>query len=183
MLIGMKPNTKKVTFLLSLFLTLSVQAELYKGLNSEGNVVYSDTPFTNSEAFTAPIISTTKATKITKKKAKDAATKEETKPFKYTDFNITSPTQNQTLWNQPDVSVSLALKPKLNTENNHTFWLMLDSKPIVKNSLSTSMQIGRLDRGAHQLQAQVRDESGKIVVRSRAVVIHIQNTFVKKAPL
>jgi hypothetical protein len=42
-----------------------------------------------------------------------------------------------------------------------------------------SLQIGRLDRGAHQLQGEIRDERGKIVARTRAIIVHVKQHTIK----
>ena len=149
-------------------------AELYKGLDVEGNVVYSDEPFDDAEKFTPPPISVVD----TPKAGTDEKVAETEKPaeFKYMSFDIISPTSNQTIRNDPDVTVSLKLKPGLNTEENHNIWMLLDGKPVVKNTQSLTLQLGRLDRGAHQLQAQIRNKEGKIVVRTRTTIVFIHNT-------
>jgi hypothetical protein len=156
----------------------AANAALYRGVDAEGNVVYSDRPFEDAEEFTPPAISVvdTPESKAAKKAAKKAAEVEKSAEFKYTDFDIASPANKETIRNQPDVVVSLKLKPGLNTAESHSIWLLLDGKPVVKNSKSLSLSLGRLIRGAHTLQAQVRDGNGKIVVRTRAVVVYIHQT-------
>jgi hypothetical protein len=161
----------------ALLFVCTAHAGLYKGLDDEGNVIYSDKPFENAEQFTPPPLSIMDAPKV---KPKEEAV-EEPAEFKYTDFNIGSPKNNQTIWNEPDLIVTLQLKPALNTAEGHTVWLMMDKKPLVKNSQSMSLPIGRADRGAHQLQAQVRTKEGKILVRTRAIVVHIKNSVVPRA--
>lgn len=162
---------------LALAFTFTVNAGFYKGLDEEGNVTYSDKPFDNSEKITPPSLTVMDAPKV---KPKEEVKEEPVEKFKYTDFDITAPTNNQTIWNEPDLTVTLRLKPELNIEMGHKIWLLMDKKPLVKNSQSTSLQIGRSDRGAHQLQAQVRDEKGKIVARTRPIVVHIKNTVVPR---
>lgn len=160
--------------LFTLIASFSVCAELYRGLDADGNVVYSDTPFEDAEAFTPPPISV-----MDKPKAKTEEKAEESeKPaeFKYLSFDITSPTNNQTIRNEPSLTVSLSLKPGLNTEEGHNIWLLLDGKPVIKNSQGLTLQLGRLDRGAHKLQAQVRDKNGKIVLRTRTTIVYIHRT-------
>ena len=174
-------NTLLKSLLLSLTFTFTVHAGLYKGLDEEGNVVYSDKPFDDAQEFTPPPLSVVDAPRV---KAKEEVAKEK-KPaeFKYTDFDIVSPKNNETIWNQPNLTVSLQLKPALNTTEGHNIWLLMGGKPVVKNSQSPSLQIGRPVRGAHQLQAQVRDKNGKIIVRTRAIVVHIKNTVApRKSP-
>jgi len=149
-------------------------AALYKGVDAEGNVVYSDKPFDDAEKFTPPPISVMDTAKVI---AEEKAV-EEKKPveFKYISFDITSPVNNQTIRNDPDVAVSLALKPGLNTEKNHSIWMLVNGKPVVKNTRSLSLKVGRLHRGANELQAQIRDERGKIVVRTRTTVVFVHQT-------
>ena len=167
------------SFLLSLLVyAVTVDAGLYKGLDDEGNVVYSDQPFENAQKFTPPSLTVVNSPKAEIKK--EVLEEEKTAEFKYTDFDIVSPKDNQTIWNEPDLGVTVQLKPALNTAEGHTVWLMMDKKPLVKNSQSMSLTIGRSDRGAHQLQAQVRDKEGKVILRSRVIVVHIKNSVVPR---
>ena len=160
--------------LATLLVSFSASAVLYRGVDAEGNVVYSDTPFEDAEKFTPPPISV-----VDSSKKKDAVAdgpaenKKEPAEFKYLDFDIVSPTNKQTIRNQQDINVSLKLNPGLNTDKQHTIWLIMDSKPVVKQSLSTSLWVEQVNRGAHQLQAEVRDAEGKIVVRTRPVVFFL----------
>ena len=174
MLITMKNTIKNNLLILVLISSCSSYAELYKGIDSEGNVVYSDTPFEDAEKYTLPPISVIDTQKA-KAEKKDA---EEKKPaeFKYTDFDIASPANKQTIRNQPDVVVSLKLKPGLNTEEGHSIWLLLNGEAVVKNTQSLSLQLGRLSRGAYNLQAQVRNKEGKTILRTRTSVIFVHHT-------
>ena len=157
----------------------AISAGLYKGLDDEGNVTYSDKPFENSEKFTPPAITVVDAPKVPPKK-EVVVEEEKAAETKYTKFSISAPKNNQTIWNEPDLMVSLKLSPALNTSEGHTTWLLMDDKPIVKNSQSLLLQIGRSDRGQHTLQAQVRNKKGKILKRTKSVTIHIKNTVVQR---
>ena len=105
-----------------------------------------------------------------------AAEDEKPAEFKYMSFDIISPANKQTIRDDPDVTVSLKLKPGLNMEENHSIWMLVDGKPVVKNTQSLTIQLGRLDRGAHQLQAQIRNNEGAIIVRTRPTVVFIHKT-------
>ena len=174
MLVVMK-NTILNIVAISLFVYVSaISAGLYRGVDSEGKVVYSDTPFEDAEKYTPPPISVMDAPKAA---AKQADVKEELPAdFKYTKFDIESPGDEQTIRNDPDVKISLDLVPGLNTEAGHGIWLLMDGNVLVKNSAEASFYIGRIERGAHKLQAQVRDASGKVVARTRTNVVYIHNT-------
>ncbi len=161
-----------------LAITFSASAALYKGLDSEGNVVYSDKPFANSKPFTPPSLTIMDAPKIQPKKEADK--KPEEKAFKYTRFSIVSPKNNEVFWNTPQLMVALKVKPALNTAAGHTTWLLLDGKPLVKKSRSLLLPVNRADRGEHTLLAQIRDKKGKIIKRSKPVTVHIKYSVVRK---
>ncbi len=93
--------------------------------------------------------------------------------FKYINFDIVSPKNNQTIQNDNEVTVSLKIKPGLNTAENHSIWMLVNGKPVIKNTQSLSFKVEGLERGANELQAQIRDKNGKIVVRSRTAVIFV----------
>ena len=179
MLINMNLIKSTTLLLVVTLLPLIVSAELYKGLNAEGNVVYSDTSFKDAEIFIPAFLTITNAPKVKRKNIKEITKEETAAAFKYTDFDIISPIDNQTIWNQPELTVSLQLKPGLNIDEGHTVWLMMNGKTMVKNSQNMSIQIGRAERGAHQLQAHVKDTDGKTVASSRAIIVHIKQTTVK----
>lgn len=170
----MKNTILKILLISVLVAASAVSAKMYKGVDSDGNVIYSDTPFDDAEKFTPPPLSVMDAPKAAVENK--AAEEEQPAEFKYTKFDIVSPVDEQTIRNDPDVKVSVNLVPGLNTEAGHSIWLFVDGQPVVKNGQDTSFYIGRVDRGAHKLQAQVRDTSGKIIVRSRTNVIYIHNT-------
>ena len=167
----------KILLLTLLFPSAAITG-MYKGLDEEGKVIYSDKPFDEAKQFTPPPLTVVDPPKV---KAKEKIVEEE-KPaeFKYTSLKILSPTNDQVIWNEPDLTVTLQLKPDLNTAEGHTTWLLMDGKPLVKNSRSLALQIGRSDRGEHQIQAQVRDKKGKILKRSQSVTIHIKNTVISR---
>ncbi len=178
MVMLMKNRLSKTLVLILLFCSGYVSAALYRGLDAEGNVVYSDTPFESAEKFTPPPISVVDGPEA-KAAGDDRADDKAGKPaeFKYLQFDIVSPANKQTIRDEIYLTVTLNLRPGLNTEAGHTIWLLLDDRPVIKNSQDLSLRLEQVDRGAHKLQAQVRDPAGKIVVRSRAIVVFIHRTI------
>lgn len=161
-----------------LSITFTASAALYKGLDDEGNVVYSDKPFTNSKQFTPPNITVMDAPKISPKEEVPVEKKEAA--FKYTRFSIATPKNDETIWNTPQLTVALKITPALNIAEGHRTWLLMDGKPLVKNSKSLLLQINQADRGEHKLQAQIRNKKGKIIKRTKTVTVHIRNTVIQR---
>ena len=154
--------------------TCVASAALYRGTDAEGNVVYSDTPFEDAERFTPPPLSVMDAPKVTADSK--AEVDDEPAEFKYLSFDISSPTNKQTIRNEPELTVSLSLKPGLNSEEGHGIWVLVDDRPVIKNSQDLVLNLGRQERGAHKLQAQIRDKQGKVVVRTRETVVFIHKS-------
>lgn len=174
MLVVMKNTILKIWPIFFLVYASATCAELYRGVDSRGNVVYSDTPFEEAEKYTPPPISVMDAPKSAAEK--EVVKEELAADFKYTEFDIEAPENEQTIRNDPDVKVSLNLAPGLNTEAGHSIWLLMDGNVLVKDSAESSFYVGRIERGAHQLQAQVRDASGNIVARTRTSIVYVHNT-------
>ena len=173
----MKNLLSKNLLLISLVASGTANAELYKGIDAEGEVEYSDKPFSDAEKFEAPPVSVVETPHDKNKKilTEEVAKKQINKHAenKYTNFHIVSPKNKQSIWNDPELTVSLHLKPALNFEKKHTIWLLLDGQPLEKNSESLSIPTGRLERGEHKLQAQVRDHKGKLIIHTQAIVVYI----------
>jgi len=174
----MKDIILKGLLLLALLISFSAGAELYKGFDDEGNVVYSDKPFNNAEQFTPPSLTIMDAPKILPKE--EIKKEPEDAEVKYTRFSITAPKNNEVIWNNPQLMVSLKVTPALNVAAGHTTWLLMDGKPLVKKSRSLLLQIGRADRGEHRLQAQIRDKKGRIIKRTKSITVHIKNSVVQR---
>ena len=172
MLTVMKKTRISSLLILALTCTFAASAALYKGLDAKGNVVYSDRPFEAAKRYTPSPISVVGT--ADGEPEETVSGEKKTDVFKYLEFDIVSPTQKQIIGSDSDVRVSLNIKPGLNAEKAHGIWVLVDGIPQIENSKSLSIPLGQLYRGMHKLQAQVRDEEGKIIVRTRITLISIQ---------
>ena len=172
-----------ITLTASLILSGHADAQLYKGTDAEGNVIYSDTPFQDSESFTPPPLSVMDAPKAEKPQATAEAPEEEEKPeTSYSRFTILSPTPNSTIWNDPDLAVKMMIDPPLATKEGHRIWLLMDGRPVVRHSGSPTVQIGQTYRGTHTFEGQVRNQKGEILKRTPPTQVHIKQTSIRKQP-
>jgi len=170
---------------LLLLCSFTLQAALYKGVDKEGNVTYSDKPFVNSKKITLPPITVVSEPKIpaaaegsaASEKAENEKNKAD-KETKYTHLQISSPKNKQTIWNSPKLNVTLASRPALNAKNGDYFQLLIDGKAVVRRSPNTTIQLGYIDRGEHKLQAIIRNRHGQVVKRSKIIIIYIQRTSI-----
>jgi hypothetical protein len=165
----------------SLVLSGHADAQLYKGTDAEGNVIYSDKPFEDSETFNPPPLSVMDAPKVEKPQAAAESPEEEDKPeTSYSRFAILSPSSGETIWNNPDLAVKMIIEPALATKEGHRIWLLMDGRPVVRHSGSPIVQIGQTYRGTHTFEGQVRNQQGQILKRTPPVQVHIKQTSIIK---
>lgn len=172
MLVIMNSTLLSSLLVTALACTFSVSAALYKGLDSEGKVVFSDRPFKDAQKLELPPISVVSSSDSSSEK--EVLAEEKAAVFQYMSFDIVSPINNQIIRTDSDISVSLNLRPGINTEKNHSIWLLVDGKAQISESQDLSLQLGRLNRGAHELQAQIRSPDGEIIVRTKTSVVYIR---------
>lgn len=177
-------NTKHIILLLvsaSVLCAGIASAKLYKSIDEQGNIVYSDTPTPGAEQLTPPPISTVPAPPKPKEPA-EAKPGEETgeepakkPPTRYSKFRIVSPSNEATIWdNTGAVPVSLLLEPPLDTENGHSVWVYVDGRAVVRKSQNMVQQLSGIDRGAHKIRAEIRDEKRKTLKRTKDITVNMK---------
>jgi hypothetical protein len=171
----MKQVLSKSLLLIFLVSISTSFAETYKGTDAEGNVEYSDEPFSDASQFDAPPIN---VVDTPREDSEEILSEKPTVSDKhaekhYRSFKILSPKDGQNIWNDPDLTVSLQLAPPLNYKEKHVIWLLLDGQPLEKDYVNLTIPTGRLDRGSHKIQAQVRDSDGKLLINSNTIMVFI----------
>jgi len=170
---------KKIFTCILLLLSATALAEdgkLYKWLDENGEVVYSDKPLdAKAREITPPAVQSTKPVK-SKPKPAPAITKEKDKKpaFVYTDILITQPAMDDNIHdNEGKVSIVIEVKPAFFSSLGHTLNLKLDGETVISKSTSLTANLDNLDRGTHTLIAEVCDETGKVLKSSKGVIFHI----------
>ena len=159
-------------FFLSLLIflnALSVQAALYKYKDKNGEIIYSDhPPYPGAEAMTPPKLQTQPALKIKPKPKAEPVIKE--KDIQYHKLSLLQPKSGETIReNNGNVPVSIDLAPSLDTKNGHYINFYLDGKIVKKHMASLSITLNNVDRGTHNVKAEIRNKNGK---RLRASATH-----------
>lgn len=162
----------------SLLLSAAVQAALYKWVDENGEVVYSDQPpHEGAEPLEPPPIVTTPPVKVKPKPAaakKQPESEKKPAPINYSEFSITTPGNDEAVRNNPgNVEVSFSLQPALATDRGHHIVLLVDGKASDGKILGQSVTVPHMDRGTHTLKAEIRDETGKTLKSSNTVTFHL----------
>ena len=155
--------------------SLSIQAEIYRGVDEEGNVFFSDQEQPNSELIPTPTPNLTPGFVPEKKQAADTKTEAEvTKDISYKSFSIISPANDATVISSPgNLPVSLSINPMLNTKQGDYIRLYIDNKMVINNTTSLNTTIPNVDRGQHSLKAELVNKSGK-AIKSNSIQFHMK---------
>ncbi len=155
-----------------------VMAQAYKWVDDDGVVHYSDRPREGAERIELPKSSTRRApapARTVSRQPTAAATEETPAAFKYESLEITTPAAEETLWNiETILNVSLSVKPALQT--GHRIRAYLDGEPRMVSG--TSFQLEEIYRGIHNLQVEIVDETGKLMIRSRTNRFYVQQNAI-----
>jgi len=166
-----------------LFSSSSVLAAVYKSVDAQGNVVYSDEPQGNAKPVDLPPLSTIPPPSVLKQApAKKSAEDDGTG---YEQVSIVTPAHDETLRdNTGNVAINVALKPALNKAAGHRLQYFLDGQTEGEPKISERTVIQGLDRGAHTVEVAIVDGSGKELLRSAAnrVYLHRQSVNFPRGP-
>ena len=171
-------QTRSIFILLGLLAAAGALAEAYKWTDENGVVHYSDRPQPGAEMVELETNSTRRpqaaARPASPANANNASTAAEP-AFSYQSLEIASPAPEETLWNIGGIlNVTLALTPAL--KEGHQVRVYFDGTP--RTVQGSSFQIEEVHRGVHNLQAEVIDETGKLMIRSLPNRLYVQQNSV-----
>ena len=171
-------ETRLIFVLVGLLATASVLAQAYKWVDDEGVTHYSDRPEEGAERVELSEYSRNTGASLYRNNARSAAAADEAAsdgPFSYESFAITSPGAEETLWNiEGTLSVSLALSPGL--QAGHQVRVYHNGQPQIVRG--TSFELEEVYRGVHNIQAEVIDSTGRLMIRSQTNRFYVQQNTV-----
>lgn len=163
---------------MTLFVAASVHADIYRSVDEDGNIVYSDKPSPGAEKIQVDEIQTIKG--------------DEVEPFEYTPpdrgpevvspytaLAITSPQNNETIRsNAGDIEVTVDIKPGLIP--GHRLVLYLDGNQVAEGG--AEIELNNVDRGTHTLNAVIKTSDDRELERSAPVTFTLQRVSVSQQP-
>jgi hypothetical protein len=172
-------ETRAIFVLLSLLATAAVSADVWRWVDDDGVVHFSDTPREGAELVDVSESSRSTGARLyrdTAPAATDEPVEEAEEAFKYQNLSISSPGAEETLWNiEGTLSVSLSLSPGL--QSGHQVRVYFDGDARMVNS--TSFTIDEVYRGVHNIQAEVLDATGRLMIRSANNRFYVQQNTVR----
>lgn len=154
-------------------------AQAYRWVDENGVVHFSDRPQPGAEEIVLPESRTPARPVLPRQPAVSPVADEPAEPEPedegYQSLEITSPGAEQVLWNiAGTLDVSLDLQPALRPA--HQVRVYFDGEPRIVNG--TSFQIGEVFRGTHNIQVEVVDATGQLMIRSQTHRFYVQQTSI-----
>jgi len=171
---------RPIFFLLALLVAAAAFAdEAYTWTDDQGVVHYSDRPHPGAtlvDLGTSTAVRRPPTPRPGVTVQPGATDESEAQPAPgYESLEIASPAAEETLWNiEATLNVTLALTPAL--KPGHQVRVYFDGTPQMVGG--TTFQIEKVYRGVHNLQAEVIDETGKLIIRSRPNRFYVQQNTV-----
>ena len=171
-------ETRPIFILLGLAMATGAFAEAYTWTDQQGVVHYSDRPHPGAKTIELGDGNSQRPIPAPRSNAAQPDSEETTAPASvgYESLEVSSPGAEETLWNiEGTLNVSLTLTPSLRP--GHQVRVYFDGAPQIVNS--ANFQLQEVYRGVHNLQAEVIDETGKLMIRIRPNRFYVQQNSVR----
>ena len=165
------------TVLCLLAAAAAAEQEAYRWVDEDGVVHYSDRPREGAEAIVLPEPNVATTRRVQRPATQSQQDEESTSEQQdgYTSIDIVSPKPEETLWNIEGVlNVSVALQPGL--QPGHQVRAYFDGE--MQRVSGTSFQLQEVWRGVHNIQVEVVDATGKVMIRSQPSRFYVQQNTV-----
>jgi len=166
-----------ICILTALVLALPAAAEIYRTVDAQGNVVFTDVPPQNDQA-TRVTVEPVNSYEVPAP-ARDAAgapdagsIEAEVDAGYYAAVEIVDPTDDEAIRaNDGNMIVSVAVSPPLRAD--HRLVLSMDGRDLETDASGGVFTLSNLDRGSHTAIAKVVNGSGAVVTQSAPVAFHM----------
>ena len=151
--------------------------EAYRWVDEDGIVHYSDRPREGAEAIVLPKPNVANTRRVPSPGAQSQPDNEDDgeQQSGYTSIEIVAPKAEETLWNIEGVlNVSVALEPGLQPGHQVRAYFDGEMQPVS----GTSFELQEVWRGTHNIQVEVVDATGKVMIRSQPSRFYVQQNTV-----
>lgn len=151
-------------------------ADVYRWVDSDGVVHFSDTPRPGAERITIQVPQPQSSGAADQQGPDQGSADDDgTDDFAgYDSLTIQSPGQDETLWNiEGQLNVSAAVQPDL--QPDHTLQVYLDGQALPPaDPGATSLTVSEVYRGQHSLRAVILDSAGAVLAESPSVSFYVR---------
>jgi hypothetical protein len=173
-------DKRAIFVLVSVLAASAALGQAYRWVDDDGITHYSDRPVPGAEMVILPRsgsnrVRTARPPAASSQASQTSQADSVQAPFRYESLEVASPSAEETLWNIEGVlSVSVNLNPSLQAGHQVRAYLNGNSQVVA----GTSFQIAEVYRGVHNIQVEVIDANGKLMIRSQTNRFYVQQNRV-----
>ena len=171
----MRPMRPAIAMLCALLVAFPAGAEIYKTVDANGNVVYTDVPpKTDGKTVDMTPLNSYEPSHVPRTSAPAGGTSSGAAldAHYYNLLQITEPADDEAVReNAGNVLIAVAISPAL--RGDHRLVLKLDDVPLDGDAEDNVFQLSNVDRGTHVATAEVVDAEGAVVAESAPVTFHV----------
>lgn len=164
----------------------AASSRIYRTVDEQGNVVFTDVPPREDEESAQIVIETPNSFDAREAiPQRDAwivePTDEAAAPaFTYESLSIVSPQNDEAVReNAGNLSIVANVNPRL--QYGHVMRLMMDGA-VIQEGRQTTFTLANVDRGTHVIGLEIIDEQGQVVARSDDSTFHMLRYHIKPQP-
>ncbi|HTS55512.1 MAG TPA: DUF4124 domain-containing protein [Burkholderiales bacterium] len=162
----MRPTLLLVALVLAS--TAAAADKVYKWVDAQGKVLYTDQPLKGAEEITI-------ARQPPSAAPGSFASLEEDRP-RYSALTFGAPTNEATVRdNEGNVKIAVSVVPPLRADRGDQIKLSLDGGVLDADLSSSEVILSGLDQGTHTLQAAVTDKDGRVLIRSDPIEFYLKH--------
>lgn len=167
-------NIKLLLSLTCLLVTYVSAETVYKTVDIDGNIIFSDTPSEGAEQIE---IRKSQTLDLPAPPSFESSSKrKQEKLVIYSNLQIVNPQDDATIHsNEGKVTVNVEMEPAL--IEGHQLVLYLDGKKIASGN-STTFTLNNIDRGTHQISINVVNADNKPIKESAKISFHLRRKSV-----
>lgn len=181
----MNPKVWIAVLMLGAFAVAPASGEIYKTVDAEGNVEFSDVPPPPSESGepvnVQPLNTFQPEAAPDAEKPAEPATPDVPEVPSYDALSILSPADDETVReNAGNVTVAVTLTPPLRAGDQLV--LYMDGNRLPDTAQGQSFYLQNVDRGAHTMGVRVVNAQGDVVAESPPSTFYLQRVSVNSPP-
>lgn len=169
----------RMILLVLLFMSCGLQADIYRSVDKNGNVTFTDEPNAAAERIELEELTTYEPIPIADlpiENTADSDNDNDNDQESNYSISITSPEQNESTWGS--ITASVSVQPRLKANNQDKVQFKLDGKNVGEPQTGLSYTFDNVERGSHILVASVVDNNGKVLSTSKSVLFQMHRTSV-----
>jgi len=159
--------------------SIAVADEVYRWVDKDGQVHYSDRPHEGAEIVTLPQAQTFSMPAAKPSQRAQDKQKDKQADDLYSSVAIASPGSDEVLWGTGGtVKVSASVQPQL--RRGHKLTIYLDNRAVARlTGNQREVELTDVFRGEHTLRSEVIDSAGSVVAKSDSVSFTVKQTSIQ----